>query len=90
MDKIFLTDLQAEAVIGIYDWEREIKQTLHIDLEMATDITQIRMLQDNLSNLGLMMSTLSHGIKGVLTGLDSGLQARRKSVQKDRAADHPS
>jgi len=42
-------------------------------MEMATDITQIRMLQDNLSNLGLMMSTLSHGIKGVLTGLDSGL-----------------
>ncbi len=40
---------------------------------MATDITQIRILQDNLSNLGLMMSTLSHGIKGVLTGLDSGL-----------------
>ena len=42
-------------------------------MEMATDITQIRMLQDNLSSLGLMMSTLSHGIKGVLTGLDSGL-----------------
>lgn len=38
MDKIFLTDLTVDAVIGIYDWEREIKQTLHIDLEMAADI----------------------------------------------------
>lgn len=42
-------------------------------MEVATDITQLRMLQDNLSSLGLMMSTLSHGIKGVLTGLDAGL-----------------
>jgi len=42
-------------------------------MEMATDITEIRMLQSNLSSLGLMMSTLSHGIKGVLTGLDAGL-----------------
>ncbi|MEM9057458.1 MAG: 2-amino-4-hydroxy-6-hydroxymethyldihydropteridine diphosphokinase [Pseudomonadota bacterium] len=38
MDKIFLTDLTVEAVIGIYEWERKIKQTLHIDLEMAADI----------------------------------------------------
>jgi dihydroneopterin aldolase len=25
-------------VIGIYDWEREIRQTVSIDLDMATDI----------------------------------------------------
>ena len=38
MDIIFLTDLRIETVIGIYDWERKIKQTVAIDLEMATDI----------------------------------------------------
>lgn len=38
MDIIFLKGLTIEAVIGIYDWEREIRQTLVIDLEMATDI----------------------------------------------------
>jgi dihydroneopterin aldolase len=38
MDIIFLSDLRIETVIGIYDWEREIKQTVAIDLEMATDI----------------------------------------------------
>ena len=38
MDIIFLRGLQIETVIGIYDWEREIRQTVIIDLEMGTDI----------------------------------------------------
>ncbi|MGE0080044.1 MAG: dihydroneopterin aldolase [Thiohalomonadaceae bacterium] len=37
-DIIYLTDLQVETVIGIYDWERRIRQTVSIDLEMAADI----------------------------------------------------
>ncbi len=38
MDIIYLNDLAIETVIGIYDWERRIKQTVSFDLEMATDI----------------------------------------------------
>jgi len=38
MDIIYLSDLKIETIIGIYDWERETKQTIAIDLEMATDI----------------------------------------------------
>ena len=38
MDIIFLRGLQIETIIGIYDWERKIKQTIILDLEMATDI----------------------------------------------------
>jgi dihydroneopterin aldolase len=38
MDIVFLNDLKIETVIGIYDWEREIKQTVSINLEMAVDI----------------------------------------------------
>jgi dihydroneopterin aldolase len=38
MDIIFLRGLQIETVIGIYDWERKIKQTVVLDLEMAADI----------------------------------------------------
>ena len=37
-DIIFLSDLRVQTVIGIWDWERAIKQTVAIDLEMATDI----------------------------------------------------
>ena len=37
MDKIFLRELEVETVIGIWAWERKIKQTVSIDLEIATD-----------------------------------------------------
>lgn len=38
MDTIFLNDLRVETVIGIYDWERRIRQTVSINLEIAADI----------------------------------------------------
>lgn len=38
MDIVFIQDLQIETVIGIYDWERKIRQTISLDIEMATDI----------------------------------------------------
>jgi 7,8-dihydroneopterin aldolase/epimerase/oxygenase len=37
-DTIFLRDLRVETVIGIWDWERKIRQTVSIDLEMGADI----------------------------------------------------
>jgi 7,8-dihydroneopterin aldolase/epimerase/oxygenase len=38
MDIIFLGGLQIETIIGIFDWERETKQTVILDIEMAYDI----------------------------------------------------
>ena len=38
MDIIFLGALEATTIIGIYDWERETKQTIVLDIEMAFDI----------------------------------------------------
>lgn len=38
MDKIFLNNLSIDTVIGIYEWERQVKQTLTFDLEMDFDI----------------------------------------------------
>jgi len=40
MDIIFIRDLRIDTVIGIYDWERSIRQTIRLDLEMATDIAR--------------------------------------------------
>jgi len=37
MDTVFIRDLRIDTVIGIYDWERRIRQTISIDLEMARD-----------------------------------------------------
>ncbi|WP_129642113.1 dihydroneopterin aldolase [Peristeroidobacter agariperforans] len=38
MDKIFLSQLSVECIVGIWDWERRVKQTVIIDVEMAADI----------------------------------------------------
>ncbi|MCE9677916.1 dihydroneopterin aldolase [Shewanella sp. AS1] len=37
MDKVLISQLKVETVIGIYEWEKQIHQTLLIDLEMAWD-----------------------------------------------------
>ncbi len=38
MDTIFIKALRAETIIGIYEWEKNNKQTVIVDLELATDI----------------------------------------------------
>ena len=38
MDRVFIENLNIETIIGIFDWEREIRQTVSIDLEMEFDI----------------------------------------------------
>jgi len=40
MDIVFLKDLRIETVIGIYDWERKVKQTVVLDIEMSADIAK--------------------------------------------------
>ncbi|MDH4057074.1 MAG: dihydroneopterin aldolase [Gammaproteobacteria bacterium] len=40
MDKIFLNELKVDAIIGIWEWERRIRQTVVIDLEMSADIAR--------------------------------------------------
>ncbi len=46
MDIIYLNGLQLDTVIGIYDWERQLKQTLLVDLEMAADIAKAAATDD--------------------------------------------
>jgi dihydroneopterin aldolase len=38
MDKIFLSALRVECIVGIWEWERRVKQTVVLDVEMAADI----------------------------------------------------
>ncbi len=37
-DTIFLHDLRVETIVGIWEWERKIRQTVSIDLQMGADI----------------------------------------------------
>ncbi len=52
-------------------------------IEMSTDITELRHLQDHLATLGLRVSSISHGIKGLLTNLDGGLYLLESGLNKE-------
>jgi signal transduction histidine kinase len=73
----------------IFNANGEISQVM----EMSTNITQIRQLQDHLSSLGLMLGSMSHGVKGMLTALDGGIYQLETGLRKNdservtRAAD---
>ncbi len=40
MDIIFIKSLKVDTVIGIYDWERKIRQDITLDIEMSANITK--------------------------------------------------
>lgn len=46
MDIVYIRELQIQTVIGIYDWEREIRQTVSLDLDMGTDIRAAAAAED--------------------------------------------
>ena len=53
-------------------------------IEMSTEITQMRELQSQLTSIGLLVSSISHGIKGLLTGLDGGIYLVNSGFDKDK------
>ena len=46
MDIIYLHDLRIDTVIGVFDWERRIRQTVILDLDMAADIHRAAVSDD--------------------------------------------
>jgi signal transduction histidine kinase len=72
---------QIHLLIGtapLFDAHGQISQVM----ELSTNITQIRKLQENLSALGLMMSSMSHAVKGMLTALDGGIYLMQSGLKK--------
>ncbi len=53
-------------------------------MEMITDITQIRKLQDRLTTLGLLLGSTAHGIKGLLTGIDGAIYRMGTGIKKEK------
>lgn len=52
-------------------------------IKMSIDITQIRQLQTQLASIGLLVGSISHGIKGLLTGLDGGIYLVNSGFSKE-------
>ena len=63
----------------MYDEEGEIEHVI----EMSVDITQIRELQSKLSSVGMIISSISHDLKGLLNGMDGGMDLVSSGLKKD-------
>ncbi|SEL19613.1 dihydroneopterin aldolase [Halomonas daqiaonensis] len=46
MDLVLIEALEVDTVIGVYDWERSITQTLQLDLTLGTDIRPAAAVDD--------------------------------------------
>ncbi len=64
MDKIFLKGLKLKAHIGIYEWEQRVEQTVLIDLEMYTNISEAANIDD--INLTLNYFTVAKRIEKLI------------------------
>lgn len=45
-DVVFIEALKVDTVIGVYEWEKSIQQTLQFDIEMRTDIRAAAQIDD--------------------------------------------
>ncbi len=63
---------------------RNGKGDIEAVIEMGVDITEIRQLQTQLTSIGLLVGSISHGIKGLLTGLDGGIYLVNSGFEKDK------
>ncbi|HEX3603610.1 MAG TPA: dihydroneopterin aldolase [Steroidobacteraceae bacterium] len=62
MDKIFIHALQTETIVGIFDWERQVKQTVILDIEFSADIRKAALtdsIDDTLNYKGVAKRVLA-------------------------------
>jgi 7,8-dihydroneopterin aldolase/epimerase/oxygenase len=62
VDKIFIHALKTEAIVGIFDWERQVKQSVIIDLEFAANIRRAALtdcIDDTLNYKGVAKRVLA-------------------------------
>jgi PAS domain S-box-containing protein len=68
---------------------RNSRGDVELVLEFALDLSEVERLredlraaQDRLSALGLMVSSVSHGVKGILTGMDAGIYLAESGIRR--------
>jgi len=63
MDKIFIHALKTETIVGIFDWERQVKQTVVMDIEFSADIAKAARsdsIDDTLNYKGVAKRVLAY------------------------------
>ena len=80
-----VTSIKGEAInvlvhtAPIYDGSGKINYVM----EMSANISQVRQLQSQLTSIGLLISSISHGIKGLLNSLNGGIYLVNNGLAKD-------
>lgn len=64
-DTVSIRDLRVSTVIGVYDWEREIEQTLTFAVDMATDVASAA-IDDDIGG-ALDYSAVAQTVRAVVT-----------------------
>ena len=64
-DTVSIRDLRVSAVIGVYDWEREIEQALTFSIDMAADVSKAAR-NDDIED-ALDYSAVAQAVKSVVT-----------------------
>ncbi len=64
MDRVFLSDLVVEAIIGIHPWEREVPQRLVLQLEVAVDVAAVAATDD--LDLTVDYAALAERVRGFI------------------------
>jgi dihydroneopterin aldolase len=62
MDKIFIHELKTETIVGIFDWERQVKQTVVMDIEFSANIAKAALsdsIDDTLNYKGVAKRVLA-------------------------------
>lgn len=62
---------------------RNVEGQIKSVMEMSANITKIRELQSQLASIGLLISSISHGLKGLINGLDGGIYLVNNGLQQD-------
>lgn len=70
-DVVFIEGLEIDALIGIYDWERRVRQPLVFDIEMTFD-NRVSAATDSIEDT-LNYKAVSQRVVDVVTGSSYGL-----------------
>jgi dihydroneopterin aldolase len=86
-DTVSITDLSVDAVIGVYDWEREIEQSLIFSIDMAADVARAA-ASDDIAD-ALDYSRIAATVKTVVTdGRFQLIETAAERVAERLLADH--
>ncbi len=80
MDKIFIHALKTETIVGIFDWERQVKQTVIVDIEFSADIAKAALsdsIDDTLNYKGVAKRVLAFVDESQLSSGGNAGRARR-------------